>query len=82
MLSNYLKPISYKEYTINNTQVFQKVLSKPPLLQLDEEDVSFDKENLFTNIPIEDTLKNISDQIYIKNKLPPIFERKIAEQGY
>ena len=29
MLSNYLKPISYKKYTINNTQVFQKCLVKP-----------------------------------------------------
>ena len=40
MLSNYLKPISYNKYTINNAQVFPKMLSKFPPLQLFEEDVS------------------------------------------
>ena len=80
ILSNYLKPISYNKYTINITQVFPKMHSKLLPLQLDEEDVSFDIENLFTNIPIEDTIKYISDQIYIKNKLPQIFEKKVFEK--
>ena len=80
MLSNYLKPISYNKYTINNTQVFSKMLSKLLPLQLDEENVSFDIENLFKNILIEDTIKYISDQIYTKNKLLPICERKVFEK--
>ena len=53
------------------------MLSKLPPLCLNEEDVSFDIENLFTNIPIEGTIKYISDQIYIKDELLLMCEKKV-----
>ena len=37
-------------------------------------------ENLFTNIPIEDTIKHTYDEIYIKNKFLPIFAKKVFEK--
>ena len=43
----------------------------PPLLD-DEEDLSYDVESLFTNIPIKDTIKYIIEQIYTHKKLKPI----------
>ena len=42
-------------------------------LQLDEkEDVSYDAELLFTNIPIEETINYITEQIYVHKILMPI----------
>ena len=43
----------------------------------DEEDVSYDIESLFTNIPINDTIDYILDQIYVKHKLKPICSKLI-----
>ena len=53
------------------------MLSSVPLLQDDEEDVSFDVELLFTNIPIEETINYINDQIYVHKKLTPICSKLI-----
>ena len=41
------------------------MLSSIPPLQGDEEDVSYDAEPLFTNIPIEETVSCIIEQIYV-----------------
>ena len=43
-----------------------------PLVLDDEEDVSYDVESLFTNIPIKDTLEHIVEQIYTHKKLKPL----------
>ena len=40
------------------------MLSNLPPLLYDEEDVTFDVESLFTNIPIKDTVEYIVEQIY------------------
>ena len=47
------------------------LFSIPPL-QDDEEYVSYDVESLFTNIPIQETINYITEQIYIHKKLTPI----------
>ena len=49
-ISDYLRPLCKNEYSINDTQKFPNMLSSIPLLQVDEEDVSYDVESLFTNI--------------------------------
>ena len=46
--------------------------SSIPPLQDDEEDVSYGFESLFTNIPIEETINYIIEQIYVHKKLTPI----------
>ena len=51
-----------------------------PPLQEDEEDVSYDLESLFTNIPINVTIYYILDQIYNKNNLKPIYPKLIFKR--
>ena len=48
------------------------MIKELPPLKEDEEDVSYDIESLFTNIPINDTIDYILDQIYVQHKLKPI----------
>ena len=48
------------------------MLSNLPPLLYDEEDVSYDVESLFTNIPIKDTVEYIVEQIYTNQKLKSI----------
>ena len=44
-----------------------------PLLQEDEEDVSYEVESLFPNIPINETTDYILDHIYSKKILKTIY---------
>ena len=53
LIFNYLNPLRSNEYTIK---------SLPPLNE-DEEDTSYDVQSLFTNIPVEETINSITDQI-------------------
>ena len=48
------------------------MIKELPPLKENEEDVSYDIESLFTNIPINDTIDYILDQIYVQHKLKPI----------
>ena len=52
VIAEYLKPLTKNEFIITNTQQF---LSMPNnvLLSEDKEDVGYDAESLFTNIPIK-----------------------------
>ena len=43
-----------------------------PLLEEDEEDVSYDAKSLFTNIPAKETICYIIDQIYVQKTLTTI----------
>ena len=53
------------------------MLSSIPPLQENEEDVSYDAESLFTNIPTEKTINYIIVQIYVYKKLIPIYSKLI-----
>ena len=46
----------------------------------DEEDGSYDIESLFTNIPINETIDFICDEIYIHKKLQPVYKHSIFEK--
>ena len=50
-IAKYLKPLTKNELVINNTQDFQLILIRLEMSK-DQEDVSYDVESLFTNIPI------------------------------
>ena len=65
VISDYLRPLCKNEYSINDTQKFPSMLSSIPPLQDDEEDVSYDVESLFTNIPIQETINCVTEQIYV-----------------
>ena len=47
--------------------------SIPPL----QDDVSYDVESLFTNIPIEETINYTNEQIYVHKKLMPVCSKLI-----
>ena len=72
VISDYLRPLCKIEYSINDTKKFPCMLSSVPPLQDDEEDVSYDAESLFINIPIQETINYIIKQIYVYKKLTPI----------
>ena len=57
--------LSRNEYsTIDNIQIFSKHIKDLPPLQ--EKDVPYDVESLFTNFLINETIKYILDQMYNK----------------
>ena len=70
VISKYLKALCKNEFTIEDNQTFSSKIRDLPPLEDEEEDVSYDVESLFTNIPIEETVNYILDQIYIKKVLP------------
>ena len=53
------------------------MLSSIPPFKDDEEDVSNDVESLLTNIPIQETINYITEQIYVYKKLTPICSKLI-----
>ena len=79
VISQYLKPFCKNEFTINDTQSFSADIKNIPPLQEDEH-VSYDVESLFTNIPINETIDYILDQIYNKKKLKPICPKLIFKR--
>ena len=80
VISNYLKPLRQNEYSISDTQQFPDMLSNLPPLSEDEEDVSYDVEFLFTNIPIKETIDYIIEQIYTHKKLKPLCRKLIFKR--
>ena len=72
VISDYLRPLCKIEYSINDTKKFPCMLSPITPLQDDEEDVSYDAESLFINIPIQETINYIIKRIYVYKKLTPI----------
>ena len=77
VISDYLRPLCKNEYSIYDTPKFPSMLSSIPPLQDDEEDVSYDLESLFTNIPLQETINYIIEQIYVHKKLMPIYLKLI-----
>ena len=75
----YLKPLTKNEFVINNTQDFPSMLNRVEISE-DEEDVSYDTVSLFTNIPINETIDFICDEIYIHKKLQPICKCSIFKK--
>ncbi|XP_066920538.1 uncharacterized protein [Clytia hemisphaerica] len=81
VIAEYLKPLcSENSYIIRNTQDFPSILKEQETLSPNEEYVSYDVESLFTNIPVEDTITYILDEIYLRDKLPQIGKRFIVER--
>ena len=55
------------------------MLNNIPLSE-DKEDVSYDVESLFINIPIKDTIDFICEEIYVHKKLEPISKKPIFKK--
>ena len=81
VIGEYLKPlIEDNIYIINNTQEFANMIKNEPPLKDNEEYVSYDVESLFTNVPINDTIDYILQQIYDNNKLPILCSKLIMKR--
>ena len=63
---------------INNTQDFPSMLIR--LEMAEDEDVKYDSKSIFTNIPINETIDFICDEIYVHKKLQPICRRSIFKK--
>ena len=62
---SYLKPLCITEFSIKDTLKFPSMNKDLPLLNDDEEYVSYDIESLFTNIPWKETIDYIIHQVYL-----------------
>ena len=81
VVAEYIKPLGDSEFVIKNTQDFPKILSENEL-QEDEEDISYDVESLFTNVPLEDTIEYILDEIYVHKTLKPICKSRLIMKRF
>ncbi|MEO0687351.1 MAG: hypothetical protein AAFY76_20450 [Cyanobacteria bacterium J06649_11] len=80
VIGNYLKPLAQSEYVIRDTQTFPDLIKSLPPLSHDEEYVSYDVDSLFTNIPLEEMINLILDQIYVHKKLKPIASKLVFKR--
>ena len=67
-LASYLIPLTENEYNIKNTTDFSQRLNNR---SLDDQEitVSYDVSSLFTEVPLNETIEYITDEIYTRNKL-------------
>ena len=79
VIAEYLSPLNDSKYNIKDTLSFPSILSKNKLKE-DEEDISYDVVSLFTNVPIDDTIEYILDEIYVNKRLKPICSRLIMKR--
>ena len=56
-ISDYLRPLCKTKYTINYTLSFADMMKRLPPLPDVEEYVSYDVVSLFTNIPLDETIR-------------------------
>ena len=64
IIADYLKPLCiYNDYIIRNTQEFPKLLQQQDPLSPNEEYVLHDEKFLFANVPIQETIDYILDDI-------------------
>ena len=76
VVANYIRPLNDSKYIIHDTQTFPNILKENPIND-DEEDLSYDVESLFTNVPVDTTIEYILNEIYVKKRLKPLCESKL-----
>ena len=79
VVAECLKPLTKDELVITNTQQYASMLNNVPLSE-DEEDVSYNVESLFTNIPIKESIDFICDEIYNRKMLKPICKQSFFKK--
>ena len=67
-----LKPLTENEYTVHDSCSFASEVSKL--------NVSLDVESLFTNIPLEETIDNITNDLFLTTDKVHNFEREELQQ--
>ena len=80
VIGEYLKPLTFNEYKINDCLKFPDMIKALPLLQKNVEYVSYDVDSLFTNIPLKETIDYIIHKIYNEKLLKPICKKLIFKR--
>ena len=79
IIAEYLNPLNDSKYIIKDSLTFPSILEENPIKE-DEEDVSYDVESLFTNVPIDETIEYILEEIYTHNKFKPLCSQLIMKR--
>ena len=79
VIAEYLKPLNDSKYIIKDPLEFPSILEENSLKE-DKEDISYDVESLFTNVPIDETIEHILDEIYTRKRLKPLCSRLIMKR--
>ena len=79
MQPQYLKPLCKNDLTTAEINRFRKKIRYFPPLEIEEKDVSYDTESLFTNVPSKETVNYILHQICVQKVLPQICSRLILK---
>ena len=80
VIGEYLKPLAFNEYKINDCLKFPDMIKALPPLQKNEEYVLYDVESLFTDIPLKETIDYIIHKIYNEKLLKPICKKLIFKR--
>ena len=75
VISSYLSSLCNNEYVLKDACEFAKIFESLPALNEGEQYVSYDVESLFTNVPVNDVIDYIMNQVYVKQKLPIICKK-------
>ena len=79
MIANYLKPLAKNDFIISDTLFFPDMLKKTVDSE-DYEDVSYNEESLFTNIPVKETIEYILHKIYVDKSIKPFCKKSIFKK--
>ena len=79
VIGEYLKPLAFNEYKINDCLKFPDMIKGLPPLQKNEEYVLYNVESLFTKIPLKETTDYIIHKIYNEKLLKPICKKLIRK---
>ena len=71
IIAEYIRPLNDSEYMMKDTLKFPTILTETPIKD-DEEDLSYDVESLFTNVPLDYTIEYILDEIYVNERIKPL----------
>ena len=80
VIREYLKPLGFNEYKINDCLKLPDMIKALPPLQKNEEYVLYDADSLFTNILFKETIDYIIHKIYHKKSLKPICKKLIFKR--
>ena len=81
IIADYISPLNNSKYIIKDTTTFPNILAENPIKE-DEEDISYDVVSLFTNVPVEETIEYILDEIYAKKSLKPICPSRLIMKRF
>ena len=76
VVAKYLRPLSKNKYSIDDTLTFPDLLKNAEESD-DYEDVSYNVKNLFTSIPVKETIDYIIQKIYVRKEIKPFCKKSI-----